>query len=147
MSIAFVLSVLLFGAGVLVWRAGLIAPRLVWPANVMHWEMSDDGVARVDVEIHNAGSFPATVLDVGRSAPGLDLLGVEGPLPVTLQPGDTALVVLVYRISQCDATPRSHWPVTAVARGPWGTMTVDVAPGASHLSDWQEQVVSSWCDQ
>ncbi len=146
MWIAFVLMLLLVGAGTLVWQTGLIAPRLVWPGNGSRWEMSDDGVARVDVEIHNAGRFPAIVIDAGRSGTGLDLLGVEGPLPVTLQPGDTALVVLVYRITDCDATPRSRWPVTAVVQRPWGTMTVDVPREHDYVMEWQEHVVSSWCD-
>jgi hypothetical protein len=87
------------------------------------------------------------VLDAGRSGPGLDLLGVVGPFPVTLQPGDTVGLVLVYRITDCNATPRRRWPVTASVERPWGTMTVDVAPEPEYAIDWQEQVVSSWCHQ
>jgi hypothetical protein len=69
---------LTIGVGVLVWQSGLIAPRLVWPNSGMQWELSNDGVARVVVEIHNAGRFPATVVDAGRSGPGMDLLDVGG---------------------------------------------------------------------
>lgn len=145
MWIAFVLVLAVIGAGLLTWRSGLIAPRLIWPNTGWAWEQTADGVARVQVTIANGGKFPVTLVDAGRSGPGLNLLGAEGPLPARLQPDDEVVVVLVYRITDCAAAPRGPWPVMATAQRPWGTMTVAVAP-VLDFQYWQEAVVEAWCD-
>jgi hypothetical protein len=148
-SIAFVLVLVLMVAAAVVWSAGLVVPRLAWPGNERSWEENPEWV-RVRVVVVNAGWWPVTVREVGRSGPGLELLGVEGPgraaspFPVTLQPDGRVEATLVYRITDCANYPRGSWPVTAVVDRPWGAMTVDVEP-EYEWPVWQENVVQTWC--
>src|SRR5690606_18478956 len=113
------------------WRTGIVVPRLAWPDGLTEWE-EDPAGARVRITVANSGRFPVTVLDVGRSAPGFELLGVEGrdrapsPFPVTLRPGEGVDAVLVYRITDCASPLVGDWPLTALVDRPWGTMTVEV---------------------
>jgi hypothetical protein len=151
-QIAIVAAVLLVVAAALIWRAGIVVPRLVWPEGITEWE-EDPAGARVRITVANSGWAAVTVLDIGRSGPGLELLDVEGPdrapspFPVTLRPGEEVTAVLVYRITDCDATLVGDWPVTAQVDRPWGTVTVEVpVPGGMDgVLPWQEHVVSSWC--
>jgi hypothetical protein len=153
--IALAMALVLFIAGALVWRSGVIAPRLVWPDGMRAWSLHQSGLARVQFLVFNAGWAPVTVLEVGRSAPGLELVRVDGgdvdfpaasPLPITLAPGTGIGVVLVYRVSDCETPPRGDWPVTARVQRPWGVMTVDVLSDAPAGSPWQEDLVDLWCD-
>jgi hypothetical protein len=153
--IAFAVAVVLLTAGTLVWRSGVIAPRLVWPNGMDHWALDRSGLAQVPVVVSNAGWSPVTVLDLGRSAPGLELLRVVGgdvdfpaasPLPVTLPPNTGIGVVLIYRVSDCETPPRGDWPVTARVQRPWGVMNVEVSSEAPAGSPWQQDLVELWCD-
>jgi hypothetical protein len=141
-------AALLVVAGALVWRTGIVVPRLAWPGDVRQWEEIPVG-ARVWVTVANEGRFPVTVLDLGRSAPGFELLGVEGPdrapspFPVTLRPGDRVDAVLVYRITDCDEWA-GVWPLTARVDRPWGPMTVEVAV-PEYWQRWRDDVVLTWC--
>jgi hypothetical protein len=106
---------------------------------------------RVHVIVSNDGWWPVIVRDIGRSGPGLELLGVEGwdrgvpsPFPVTLPAHTGVGATLVYRITDCVGYPRGSWPVTAVVDRPWGAMTVDVRP-EQDWPQWQEEIVSTWC--
>ncbi|MBX6749670.1 MAG: hypothetical protein IRY85_08350 [Micromonosporaceae bacterium] len=150
--IMIVAAALLVVAGGLVWRTGIVVPRLAWPDGLPQWQEMPTG-ARVWVTVANEGRFPVTVLDVGRSAPGFELLGVEGPdrasspFPVTLRPGQGVDAVLVYRITDCNGPPVGDWPLTALVDRPWGTMTVEVpVPDGGHgVQLWRDHVVSTWC--
>lgn len=153
--VAIATAALIVIAGTLVWRSGVIVPRLVWPSDSRAWALDVSGLARIDVAVANAGWAPVTVLDVGRSAPGFELLRVDGgsrerpaanPFPVTLQPGEGVGVVLVYQVSDCDSPPRGEWPVTAQVQRPWGVVTVEVRNDRGPMEPWQEQVVDLWCD-
>jgi len=143
-------AVLLVIVGMQIWRTGIVVPRLVWPEGLTQFEENPDWV-RVQIVVSNAGQFPVTVRDVGRSGPGLELLGVEGwerspsPFPTTLQPGEGVGATLVYRITDCDGAPAGDWPVTALVDRPWGTMTVEVSYEAEAIHPWQDYVVSTWC--
>jgi hypothetical protein len=137
-------ALVLYCGGYLVWSTGLVVPHLVWPSNVMEFETRDRGITRVDVLIANYGLSAVTVLEVGRSGPGMELLGVDGALPITLASSEGASFELTYRITDCDATPRGSWPVTAVVARPWGALTVDVEP-SHEWPHWQEQLVESAC--
>ncbi len=149
-SVAVAVALVLLVAGSLVWSAGLVVPRLVWPNDGRDWEENPDWV-RVHVLVLNDGSWPVTVRDIGRSGPGMQLLGVEGwergtpsPFPVTLAAHTGIGATLVYRVTDCAGYPRGSWPVTAVVERPWGVMTVDVVPGHD-WPQWQEDIVSTWC--
>ena len=145
-------AVLLVVAGALVWRTGIVVPRLAWPRGLQEWEENPDWV-RVRIAVANAGRFTVTVLDAGRSAPGFELLGVEGvdrapsPFPVTLAPGADVDAVLVYRITDCFEAPEGNWPLTARVDRPWGAMTVEAPASRTGFPYWQAQVVSTWCSR
>jgi hypothetical protein len=130
-------------ASAAVWQTGLVVPRLAWPGGLQAWEQNPTGV-RVTFILANTGRFPATVLGIGRSGPGLEYVATEADLPATLAPGQSLGAVLVYRITDCTGYPRGSWPVTALVDRPWGTMTVDVAQEHPEYP-WQEHVVSTWC--
>ncbi|HEY7223815.1 MAG TPA: hypothetical protein VH561_09530 [Micromonosporaceae bacterium] len=154
--VALAVVLVLLVAGAALWRTGLVVPRLAWPDGPHSWTtQSDEGVVRIDFQIVNDGRFPVTVQSVGRSGPGLELLGVEGgrvenptpdvhPFPTTLAPGTVISAVLVYRITDCTHIPTGSWPVTAQVHRPWGTMTVDV-PEQGFIEPWQTQVFSVVC--
>lgn len=143
-------AVLLVIAGALVWRTGIVVPRLVWPDGLQQWEENPDWV-RIWIAVGNVGRFDVTVLDVGQSGPGFELLGVEGvgrapsPFPVTLAPGEDVDAVLVYRITDCHEAPVGKWPLTARVDRPWGAMTVEVPAESEPIPTWQEHVISTWC--
>jgi hypothetical protein len=155
LGIAAVVALLLFVAGVAVWRTGLVVPRLAWPDGLHEWSMTPDGTARIDFLVENEGWFPVTVEGVGRSGPGMQLLEVVGGtvgypssdpvFPVRLAPHTGVGAVLIYRLSSCQP-PAGSWPVTAQVTRPWGTMTVDVQDTSHNINSWQEELVASWCD-
>jgi hypothetical protein len=142
--IAFGLSLLLIGAGVGISRVGLVTPRLEWPNESRGWEQSPDGVSRVQVSLVNRGLLPVTLVSVGRSGAGLDLLNVEGPLPVKLARDEGVSLTLTYRITDCAAASGEAWPVPAEVEWLWGHRTVDVAP-ALDFDNWLQSVVATYC--
>jgi hypothetical protein len=155
MWVAFAVAVVLFIVGTLVWTSGLIVPQLVSPGGLQASSVHVSGLARFEFAVSNAGRFPVTVLDVGRSAPGLELIQVRGgvldhaaasPLPVTLPPGTGVVVVLIYRITACDTPPQEDWPLTALVERPWGAMTVEVPSDPQGAGPWQEHLIDLWCD-
>jgi hypothetical protein len=137
-------ALLLYLGSHALWSTGLVVPHLVWPSDFWTIETREQGIARVDVLIANHGLSAVTVLDVGRSGSGMELLDVDGALPITLDSSGGASFVLTYRITDCDATPRGSWPVTAVVARPWGALTVDVQP-SSEWPHWQEYVAEAVC--
>lgn len=147
-------AVVLFIAGVVTWHSGLVVPHVVWGQH--GWELHRSGLARMHVTVANAGWVAVTVLDVGRSAPGFELLRVDGggpaenpepnPFPVTLGPGEGVEASLVYRLSDCDSAARDDWPMTARTQRPWGVLTVEMGDEASPIRRWQEHLIDSWCD-
>jgi hypothetical protein len=135
---------------------GLLAPRVdTWPA-VNGAVPGADDLVYSRIEVTNTtpiGSGPlpdARLVDGGRSVPGLRLVSVgiepgdaadgppsmgsaavDEPRPVTLEPGDTATVTLVWRVTDCARLPIDPPPIPLVFRTPIGlTRTVD-ARGAS----------------
>lgn len=155
LGVAAVAALVLLAAGVAVWRTGLIVPRLAWPDGLHEWSTDPDGTLRIDFLVSNEGEFPVTVENVGRSAPGLQLLGVvagtvgfpssEPVFPTRLAPHTGVGAVLIYRITSCLEAPTGSWPVTARVERPWGTMTVEVQDISNNISPWQEDVVGTWC--
>jgi hypothetical protein len=151
---AFAVVAVVLAAGTLFWRNGIVVPRLVWPGGSRGWEETNS-VLRIQFELANAGWFPVTVQAVGRSGPGLELLGVEPgeheyagrtadpPFPVTLRPGQSRTATLVYRITECADVPRGLWPVVAHVQRSVMSMSVDVIDEAG--DPWQERVTDWSC--
>ena len=122
---AFLAALLLYVLGVAVWYSGLLVPQLRWTST--SWQVSEvQNLSRLTIDISNGGLFPATVVEAGGAAPGLELIGVEGPLPATLRPGDAVTVTLIYRFSDCAATPPADWSQTAVVSRPWGNQSIRI---------------------
>lgn len=138
------LAVVLAVAGLAAWSAGLLAPRLEW-TDGMSWEVNDSGRSRLTVDITNTGVLPVTVIDAGRSRPGMELLAVEDAFPVRIEPDETRSIVLVYQITACDV-PSGAWPVQVRVARFWGEQAVDVR-GHPGSDVWARQLVESWCDR
>ncbi len=79
--------------------------------------------------VKNEGLVPVTIVGAGRSSSFMRLLDIEDmPIPMTLGPGQTAAVRLVYKVIDCDGVPAEEWPIPLSVKRPWGTQTVYVDP-------------------
>jgi hypothetical protein len=121
------------------WYSGRVWPQLSISHHNAHG--SADGDVVVSLTITNDGWFPVDVAaprpDPGPTAPGLDLLRVEGPLPTGIAPRASIELTYVYRITDCAAVPRTIWrPSVDVAR-PWGTLRVSLSVG-SYETSWPQ---------
>jgi hypothetical protein len=149
-------AVVVLIGGSTVWRTGLVVPRLVWTGGTQASYHTVDRVARVGVDLLNAGRFPVTVGSVGRSDPGLQFLGtatgpnaddpMTRPFPVTLEPDNGIVLWLVYRVTDCASLSTASWPVTAIVERPWGSMTVDLDRDGSWPEPWQRQIAHFACE-
>jgi hypothetical protein len=127
------------------WESGVLVPQLNWGVwNVTQSSPPSDTVS-VDVEITNASLATLTVLNVGRSGPGLDLIGTQGPLPARLAPDASVRVILTYRITDCARVPTGPGPV-AVRIDQYGE-TRTAYPRSLFEPDypWPQWVTSPWC--
>ena len=162
--VTIVLAIMLVAAGVLVWRSGLLAPRLEWPRSAGYFTEANHGPQPVflhSVTVVNEGWTPVTVLSAGRDGPGLTLTEVRDAFPVTLGAGDEVEFVVVYRVTDCSAVPTQRWPVPVRVRGWYGERTVYVGlptrpgPGAPeqyqftgqdpYAVEWQRALADMAC--
>jgi hypothetical protein len=113
----------------LVWRSGLLVPRLIWsPTAGYGYESHVAGrLITTDVVVHNAGWTPVTLTGAGRSGPGLELVEVVGGFPVELGRAAEVTLVLTYRVTDCAAVTDRPWPVPVHVDRPWGTYTAGIA--------------------
>ena len=143
--VAAAVTVLLVAATVL-WRSGLIVPRLEATAD---GSLAGPGVITYDLSIRNDGLTEVRLLAAGRSGPGLELVQVASPFPVTLGPGDGAILRLFYRVTDCAAVPTGPWPVPVRVERPWGTRTTYVNLPAEYVQarkvEWQRARADEAC--
>jgi hypothetical protein len=125
--LTFLVGLALYVSGAAAWYSGLVMPQLRWDSNGTSWQVwEDQNLARLTINVRNDGLFPATLVSAGQSAPGFELIGVEGALPVTLRPGDVIAVTLAYRAIDCAVIPPDDWHQAAVVTRPWGNQTVPI---------------------
>jgi hypothetical protein len=137
------LAFALLVVGALGYRAGLVVARLEDSSNA--WEVNPGVRATYDLQISNAGWLPVTVTGAGRSGPGMELLSVDGTLPAVLKPGESAVLALVYRVTDCAAVPSGAWPIPVRVDGPWFSHTVFPFRRFDPIQPWQQQLVETWC--
>jgi hypothetical protein len=133
----------LAAVGVLVAHSGVIVAQLYWvPEAGSASGGGPDLPPYLEFTVANLGRVPVTVVGAGRSGPGLELIDAAGPFPVTLAPGDTMLVRLTYRITDCDGVPRGWWPVPLRVDRWWGEQTTEVTAGY----DWPHMLAGMACE-
>lgn len=140
-------------AGGWFWQAGLIYPelRLASPTDITGVEIVD-GEVRIQAMVTNDAQSSATVLDIGLSGPGIELIGVQGgapgqpsPFPVTLGSGEAVDFALAYRITDCAAIDVfDPWPVTASVQRPWGKVTAPLVRTHVVMGP-AEEAADFWC--
>jgi hypothetical protein len=117
----------------LVWRSGIVVPRVAWSELASYAYETHPGLVKHEVVLTNRGWTTVTVTGAGRSGPGLELTGVSGPLPATLRPGGELRLFLTYRVTDCAAVSADPWPVPVQVSTWWGTYTayVDLPTGTA----------------
>lgn len=136
------LAVLLVVAAIAGWSSGLLVPHLRL-TGASSAEVPLGGPVTTGVEIRNAGVRPVTILGAGQSGPGLELLGNGNTLPMTVGPGQTFTLKLVYRITDCEAVPTGSWELPVRVQRFWGEQTILVRDS---YGDWPHAWVDLWCD-
>ena len=91
------------------------------------------------VPVKNTGWTTVRVTGIGQDGPGLRLVGpsdAEGlkqasdiggkQPPFDPHPGQTAIMVVAYRVTDCTAISSGPFPIAVRVDRPWGTETIDV---------------------
>ncbi len=107
--------------GTALWASGLVAPRLT-EGSGSGWGASPRTV-QLSATVRNAGLTGTDVVGVGRSLPGLELVGAT-PVPFRLDGLAERQVDVTYRVTDCAATGALVVPVRADTW--WGTATTDL---------------------
>jgi hypothetical protein len=140
------LIVVVGALGYLVWDGGYLLARLEEPSDHMSLEVYPGRSATYHLEVTNAGRVPVTITGAGGDAPGLQLVRVDGALPVELAPGRTAFLGLVYRVTDCAARPGpDDWPVPVTVDGPWFPHTVQTFRRHEPAVVWPQKTIQLWC--
>ena len=129
-----------------IWRSGVLWPRLATGGSGGFDVDRAASTFSVLLEVDNRGSEPLRVLAVGRSGPGLRLLGVDD-VPTDLPSSTGVAVTLRYAVTDCAAVPRGAWPVPVVVERRWGDLTVHLdGPTISGQGGEDGSMVSSGSD-
>lgn len=159
------------GAGFAVDRSGVVRARLALAADA-GYEASvslDPKILTRQIVVRNTGWTTIRVVGVGQDGPGLKLLGpadAGGPTkysdiqgtqpPFDLHPGETATLVVVYRVTDCAAVPAGPFPVPVRVDRPWGTQTIRVSLPPTYegpdgyavdppMTEWQKAMADQAC--
>lgn len=92
-----------------------------------------------EIPVKNTGWTTIRVTGIGQDGPGLHLIGpgdtvgmqqvseLRGtPLPFDLHPGQTVILAIGYRVTDCDAVSSAPFPITVRIDRPWGTQTISI---------------------
>lgn len=112
---------------VLVWRSGILVPRLSNGSGSGGSADSAKQEISVNQEVVNRGWHTEHLIAIGRSGPGLGFERVEG-LPRTLAAGERATVTLFFHVTDCSAVRPEPWPIPIRVHRPWGSMTTELLP-------------------
>ncbi|GIH08666.1 hypothetical protein Rhe02_67330 [Rhizocola hellebori] len=121
---------------VVVFRSGVITPRVGWPRRSAGWGAEHGpGHLAIGLPVENQGLIPVTIVGIGQNLPGFELEPPQaGLFPVTLQPGQQIELRVAYRVTDCAAFPRLSVIPVQIQRS-WGTQTGRVEfDGLQHLS-------------
>jgi len=124
------------------WQSGAFVAQLRWGVFATNQTTPPSDTFGLDVEITNDGLAALTVLGVGQSVPGLDLVGADRSFPVRLDPDASLRTIITYRITDCAQAPVGSAPVAVRIQRRWGSQTANPRSyGESRWSVW----TSSWC--
>ena len=144
--IACVALVVLLTVVFAIWRSGVLWPRLATGGSGGFDVDRAASTFSVMIQVDNRGTEPLRVLDIGRSGPGLRLLGVDD-VPTDLPSSTGVVVTLRYAVTDCAAVPRGAWPVPVVIERSWGDLTVHLdGPTMSGRGVEDGSVVSNGSD-
>ena len=107
-------------------------------------------------KLMNLGDRSATIIKVGRSGPGLDLLsvvardssrhlkGFSPKLPITVGGHQTVSVTVGYQVLRCDGLGGRPWPIPVTFRNDstHKVLTQKFDPGASSGGRWYQDLTS-----
>lgn len=92
-----------------------------------------------EIPVENTGWTTIRVTGIGQDGPGLrlvrpgDAVGtaqvseLRGErLPFDLHPGQTVILAIGYRVTDCDAVPSGPFPIAVRVDRPWGTQTISI---------------------
>jgi hypothetical protein len=129
----------------LVWT-GVVVPRLAVPLDEGAEYGGGPTVAPYFVfTIENVGWTPVTAVTAGGGSPGLQLVEVRGPFPVTLEPGDRVRFTLVYRVADCTRPSAEPNTVTVWVRRWWGEQATRV-PVPDTMIGWPHVLANLVCN-
>ena len=94
-----------------------------------------------EIPVKNTGWTTIRVTGIGQDGPGLEpgparghggdgtgLAELQGAsLPFDLHPGQTVILAIGYRVTDCDAVLSSPFPIAVRIERPWGTQTIGIA--------------------
>jgi hypothetical protein len=136
-----VVIALVVGAGFVSW-AGYLQPRLVAEATGLD-TAAGPRTFTVLLEVRNDGLRPVDLLEVGRSGPGLELIGSTGG-HARLPGRSVAPVTLTYRVTDCDAVLQRQWAIPVRIRGS-GTSWLHPASVTLGSEIWQVAAAQPTC--
>lgn len=128
-------------AGFAIDRSGFVWARAAYdPRAGLESSVSvNPGIIAQEVPVKNTGWTTIRVTGVGQDGPGLHLVGpgdsvgtkqvaeLQGkPLPFDVHPGQTVMLAIGYRVTDCDAVPSGPFPIAVRIDRPWGTQTISI---------------------
>jgi len=159
-------------AGFAIDRSGFVWARAAYdPDSALESTVAvNPAIIAQEVPVTNTGWSTIHVTGIGQDGPGLrlvrpgDTVGMKQvselrgtPLPFDLHPGQTVILAIGYRITDCDAVPAGPFPIAVRIDRPWGTQTIDLAvpqqsPTASMAKisgldsvEWQKAAADQAC--
>lgn len=159
-------------AGFAIDRSGFVWARAAYdPDSALQSSVSvNPAIIAREVPVTNTGWTTIHVTGIGQDGPGLrlvrpgDTVGMKqvlelrgASLPFDLHPGQTVILAVGYRVTDCDAVPSGPFPIAVRIDRPWGTQTIHLAvpqqpPSASMAKtngldsvEWQKAAADQAC--
>ncbi|MEU7749285.1 hypothetical protein [Nonomuraea sp. NPDC049158] len=107
---------------------------------------SGKGGFEISIQFGNAGKESVTIVGIGRSGPGMQLLNPQRRGPYVILPGESIALQLKYRVTNCKIVPRGTWPIPLRVLRPKGEETIYPDPSIAGEEDqWYQEFVKSIC--
>ena len=107
---------------------------------------SDESGLEVSMDFINAGKESVTIVGIGRSGPGMQLLTAERRGPYVILPGEAMALHLKYRVTNCKTVPRGTWPIPLRVLRPKGEETIYLDRSTAGTADpWHRRFLRDTC--
>lgn len=128
-------------AGFAIYRSGFVWARAAYDRHtgLASSTSVNPAIIALQVPVKNTGWTTIRVTGIGQDGPGLrlvrpgDTVGMEQvselqgkPLPFDLHPGQTVILAIGYRVTDCEAVPSGPFPIAVRVDRPWGTQTISI---------------------